>query len=62
VVSTMTATSTPTSRPATQSRFTFLVDRGLPAGVYRAEIWCDLVTTMTPITTTFDFTVAETSI
>ncbi len=38
---------------------TFLINRGLPAGVYRAELWCDLITTMTPISTTFDFTVAD---
>jgi hypothetical protein len=41
---------------------TFLVDHGLPAGVYRAEIWCDLVTTMSPISTTFDFTVADAAV
>ena len=40
---------------------TFLVDRGLPAGVYRAEIWCDLITTMSPISTSFDFTVSAAS-
>ena len=32
---------------------------GLPAGVYRADIWVDLVTTMQPVGTTFDFTVKE---
>ena len=30
---------------------------GLPAGVYRAEIWFDLLTTMQPVSTTFDFTI-----
>lgn len=36
---------------------TFLVSPGLASGVYRAEIWADLITTIEPISTTYDFTV-----
>jgi hypothetical protein len=32
---------------------------GLPAGVYRVEVWADLITTMSPVSATADFTIAE---
>ena len=32
-------------------------DFEMPAGVYRAEIWFDLLTTMQPVSTTVDFTI-----
>jgi hypothetical protein len=32
---------------------------GLPAGVYRADMWVDLLTTMEPLNATLDFTVKE---